>query len=142
MLELQFVFEKELFGYWGQYFLFKGKSCFSWSWYVSLDYVINCIDSLDVFRKHFPELQAYNQPYLVQRFLKDRNTSTAHEAVGDCANLKNLIEAGASKKNISLSTFLDLKKSSTLFWIGECKSIKQNCLEWHKKTNSVNNCLG
>ena len=36
------------------------------------------------------------------------NVSSGHEAVGDCVNLRNAIEAAAQEKNISLTEFLSI----------------------------------
>ena len=80
-------------------------------------YRVELQDSLDIFRKHFPRLQKYNQPYLVERFLVSDNVSDAHEAIGDCTNLKNAIEAAAKEKDMSVSEFLQLpgRNITTLF---------------------------
>ena len=71
-------------------------------------YPIRCIDSIKVFKTQFPGLDAYNQPYLLQRFLGSENVSRAHEAVGDCINLRNAIETAAKEKNMSLKEFLSI----------------------------------
>ena len=72
------------------------------------NYNIMCIDSIKVFKTQFPGLDAYNQPYLIERFLGSENVSSAHEAVGDCLNLRNALEMAAKEKNISLEDFLDI----------------------------------
>ena len=72
------------------------------------NYVIECIDSIKIFKKHFPTLEAYNQPYLIQRFLGSENVSDAHEAVGDCENLRDALERAAQEKNLTMAEFLDI----------------------------------
>ena len=72
------------------------------------NYPMMCIDSLKLFKTQFPGLDAYNQPYLIQRFLGSENVSSAHEAVGDCVNLRNAIEAAAQEKNICLTEFVSI----------------------------------
>ena len=71
-------------------------------------YPIRCIDSIKIFKTQFPGLDAYNQPYLLKRFLGSENVSRAHEAVGDCINLRNAIETAAKEKNMSLKEFLSI----------------------------------
>ena len=71
-------------------------------------YKMLCIDSIKLFKTQFPGLEAYNQPYLIQRFLGSENVSSAHEAVGDCVNLRSAIEAASHEKNISLTEFLSI----------------------------------
>ena len=66
-----------------------------------------CVDSIKVFKTQFPGF-AYNQPYLIERFLGSENVSSAHEAIGDCINLRNALEMAAKEKNISLAEFLSI----------------------------------
>ena len=72
------------------------------------NYPIECIDSISIFKKHFPGLGAYNQPCLIERFVGSENVSDAHEAVGDCINLKRAMVLAAEEKQMALSEFLDV----------------------------------
>ena len=76
----------------------------------SLDknYCIHCVDSISLFKRQFPSLGRYNQPYLLERFLGSENIESEHEAIGDCINLRSAIEAAAKEKNISLAEFLSI----------------------------------
>ena len=72
------------------------------------NYCINCVDSITLFKRQFPSLQAYNQPYLLKRFLGAENIESEHEAIGDCINLRSAIEAAAKEKEITLAEFLSI----------------------------------
>ena len=69
------------------------------------------MDTLDIFRRHYPRLNKHSQPHLVELFLGDDDVSDAHEAVGDCINLKRIIEIAALEKEVSISDFLQLPKN-------------------------------
>ena len=75
---------------------------------LKMKYRVAGLDSLNVFRRMYPGLRAYNQPYLVERFLENENVGAAHEAVGDCSNLKRVIETAAAEKKMSISEFLQI----------------------------------
>ena len=72
----------------------------------SKDYPIHCIDSIKIFKHHFPCLGTYSQPSLLERFAGSENISDAHEAVGDCINLKNAIKVAAREKRMSIAQFI------------------------------------
>ena len=59
-----------------------------------------------VFRKHFPNLQEYKQPFLIERFVRSETVYDAHEAEGDCINLKALIEKAANEKRMTVVEFI------------------------------------
>lgn len=76
--------------------------------FLKSNYVIECIDSIQIFKKHFPALEAYNQRYLIKRFLGSEKVSDAHEAVGDCENLRDALESAAQETNMPIAEFLDM----------------------------------
>ena len=67
---------------------------------------IKCVDTINVFKKHFPEEGQYNQPYLVKRFSYGTQMKDAHEGVGDCMNLKMVLRNAAKDKKMSVEQFL------------------------------------
>ena len=99
------------------------------------NYPIECIDSIKIFKKHFPDLEAYNQPYLIERFLGSENVSDAHEAVGDCINLRNALEAAAQEKNMSISEFIELPSKKLI--IDEVKKNTEKVKVTKTKTSKV-----
>jgi len=76
-------------------------------------YQIEGLDSLEIFRKQFPKLIKHNQPSLVERFLGPEKSLEAHEAIGDCVNLKCVIEMAAKEKGLTVMEFLGLSKNRT-----------------------------
>ena len=76
-------------------------------------YQIKGLDSLEVFRKQFPRLSKHNQPHLVEQFLGPEKSLEAHEAIGDCVNLKCIIETAAKEKGLTVMEFLGLSNNRT-----------------------------
>lgn len=77
-------------------------------------YPIDCIDSLGAFQRHFRGLSSYKQECLMTRFAKGKSLKDAHDALGDCLNLRVAINAAAFEKNLTVAQFLgeSLKKQS------------------------------
>ena len=99
------------------------------------NYSIMCIDSIKVFKTQFPGLDAYNQPYLIERFLGSENVSSAHEALGDCINLRNALEMAAKEKNISLAEFLSVPSKPLIEDEIPNKQSRKNSEDKKKKRN-------
>ena len=104
--------------------------------YRNKNYNIMCIDSIKVFKTQFPGLDAYNQPYLIERFLGSENVSSAHEAIGDCINLRNALEMAAKEKNISLAEFLDVPCKSLIDDEMPKKQPRKNSEDKKRKRNT------
>ena len=69
-------------------------------------YPIQCIDTLQVFKRNYPGEKSYSQQYILAKFLMGTQLKDGHEAVGDCINLKEAIKIAAKMKSISLRQFL------------------------------------
>ena len=102
--------------------------------FLESNYDIECVDSIKIFKKHFPALEAYNQPYLIERFLGSENVSDAHEAVGDCENLRDALERAAQEKNLSMAEFLEIPCKKL---IEDCDKGKSNKRQAKSKTPKV-----
>jgi len=79
-------------------------------------YSITCIDSMRVFRKHFGGLSSYKQEHIVKRFPSGDNLREAHDALGDCLNLRGAIHAAAAEKRKELSNFLGESMNKQSIW--------------------------
>merc|ERR1719361_978158 len=67
---------------------------------------ITCIDSMRVFQNNFGGLSSYKQEHIVNRFCTEDNLREAHDALGDCLNLRVALHAAAAEKRKKISNFL------------------------------------
>ena len=70
---------------------------------------------MKVFQQQFPGLDAYNQPYLLNRFVAGEDNYEDHEALGDCINLKTTIEKAAKEKVMTVEKFLERQENPSIW---------------------------
>ena len=89
-------------------------------------YSIQCIDTLQVFKRNFPGEKSYSQQNILARFLMGTQLKDGHEAVGDCINLREAIKKAAKMKGTSLRQFIGDPMSFERFLSNDILCIKDN----------------